>query len=289
MKRKGFLTSVLMIFIGCTLLANGVLAQPSQASGKGQSSAPNKSSSATKTAVHSSGKGALSNLSHAQKALPSNQSKPIVRTTNLAKGTDPLSQTRPDDPALSDKSARPLDSPVSAISDGGRMLLYLIPILGLIVGGVALARKLQTGQTIFSFSSARSKALSKGSTLGLMARLQQSLKNPLHSPSLRSLRVMESLALGNAALYLVEARGRLLLIGAAPAGVTLLKEFERGDETGFASDFHALVEASDVQGLAVPDSEIVEELDERLQEVSSKLARRAQRLRTVREVEADIE
>jgi flagellar biogenesis protein FliO len=290
MKRKGTVTFVLICVGGCIVLATMVFAQPSQIGGKGHSSTPSKSSSATKTAVHAGGKGPVPSHAHSQKAVATPSPKPVVRATTPAKRTDPLSQTRPDAPTLSDKSLRPLDSPISAISDGGRMLFYLIPILGLIVGGVALARKLQhSGQTNFSFSTSRFKVASRESALGLLARLQEGLKNPIRSQSIRSLKVIETLALGNTALHLVEARGRLLLIGAAPAGVTLLKEFDRGSEADFASDFHALVEASDIQGTALPNTEIVDELDEQLREVSSKLARRARRLRTVREVEADIE
>src|SRR5579875_606700 len=290
MKGKSTVTSVLICVGGCIVLVSGVLAQPAQTGGKGHSSTPSKSSSATKTTAHTGGNNGVPSHAHPQKAVATPSPKPVVRATTPVKGTDPLSQARPDSPPFADKSARPLDSPISAISDGGRMLLYLIPILGLIVGGVALARNLpQNGQTSLSFSSSRFKATAKGSAFGLLSRLQDSLKNPVRSQSIRSLKVIETLALGNTALHLVEARGRLLLIGAAPAGVTLLKEFQGASEADFASHFHALVEAAEVQDVALPNTEIVDELDEQLREVSSKLARRARRLRTVREVEADIE
>lgn len=284
MKRKTVLGFLPLISMAIVLGAGVGVAQPTKSgSGSGHSSSSSKGHP-QKTMQHASPasstkKQAVSHQKASGTSAPSSATKP----QNVS--SDALSQTRPDVSTYSGKEVRPLNGPLSAISDGGRMLLYLFPILLLIVGGAALLRKFP--QVGFRRVEAL-QWLQKWPTMSSFTKMMGTALFTGHPPLPRQLRVVETLSLGNTALHLVEVQNKLLLLGAAPTGITLLREYSAEEAAAIASPFRALVEAADARH-DHPGVPLVEELDDRLQEASSILARSANRLRTVREVEADIE
>ena len=105
----------------------------------------------------------------------------------------------------------------------------------------------------------------------------------------QGIRLLESLTVGPSSLHLVEVRGRVLLLSAGSAGMTVLSEFP--EESGAPSDeFRSLLQsaAADMDGLDMPGNEmpvsaIVGSLEDGMRETAEAMARRLRRLRAARE------
>jgi flagellar biogenesis protein FliO len=224
-----------------------------------------------------------------------------------AKGTENstlFTETRPDAfpvPNPAEPVNRTQDNPFAAVGDSGRMILYLVPLLVVLVGGMHLMRRFyeKTGRLPQTLSGVAQRtggnplapARPRGGLLG-------GLIGGLHLHNARqtggsNIRTVESIPLGSVNLHLIEVRGRLLLLGATGGNVSLLAEWE--EKPGLGSDeFKTLLHAAaaDMDGLNLSGSDwparaIVGTLEEEMRDTGQALTRRARRLRTVLETEAD--
>jgi uncharacterized protein YgiM (DUF1202 family) len=221
-------------------------------------------SSAPKTAStpsHASTPISQSGITH-----PSSGSNPIKSSANTVKNNnnadkallpaktkpDIFAQTRPDGGDLSNQSSG------SPVSDGFRMILYLIPVLILVIVVIRVLRYyyLHNGALPWSSRSVISslKLFSIKPTAG------------------HSIRVVESAPVGNITLHLVEVRGSLLLIGASPQGVTLLKEYHDLNDT--SESFSSLLSSAegDMNEPESALSEVIDSLDDSLRETQEQLS-----------------
>ncbi|MCS6777166.1 MAG: flagellar biosynthetic protein FliO [Chloroherpetonaceae bacterium] len=225
-------------------------------------------------------------LPQAPPVSPSARKSETRATERSLAPSDPvLAQTRPDMPAPPEKPAvRTQDNPFAPIADGGRMLVYLIPLLLLIVGGLHLLRLLAFRKQGNAPQSGRGSLLER--LLGglYLHRAQQ------HAGA--SIRLIESVPLGNGHLHLLEVRDRLLLLGATGGSMSLLAEWEH---PAVARDdgFHHLLQAAtaDLSGLDLAPSELparalIGTLEDEMRETGTALERRARRLRTVLELQS---
>ena len=226
------------------------------------------------------------------------------------KGSAALAGTRPDPTAEPKKPVdKPLDSPLSAITDGGKMFLYLIPTVLLMIGALRLLRRFQEKngrlpplarmagpQKTPRPSLAAFNPISNSNSGGLLRGLVSGMKPPkAPERSGTAMRLTESLAIGGANLHLVEVRGRILLISANASGVSLLTEIEER-ETLANDDFRRMLEqaASDMDTLDLSVDTLdaplmIGALDDPLRDASHAVTRSARRLRTVQEAEAAFE
>lgn len=228
--------------------------------------------------------------SQSRPASPPATGPETQRIGQSATPSDPvLAQTRPDTLAPPEKSmVRTQDNPFAPIADGGRMLVYLVPLLLLIVGGLHLLRLFASGK---QNNTLRPKPAPRSGNL--LERLMGGLY--LHQAQQRagaSIRLIESVPLGNGHLHLLEVRDRLLLLGATGGNMSLLAEWEHPQITR-DDGFHHLLQAAtaDLSGLdlAPPDlpaRALIGTLEEEMHETGAALGRRAQRLRTVRELQS---
>lgn len=152
------------------------------------------------------------------------------------------------------------------VGDAFRLLLYLLPVLGLVVLAVRGLKRFQekTG-TLPSF---------KGSILGGF-NLSNSRK-----VGGSNIRVVESVPVGAMELHVVEVRGRMLLLSSSGQSVTLLTELSDG-ETG-QSDFQALLGSLadgdvDDEDLDSTIGVTVGSLDDSLRETREAIVRSAQK------------
>ena len=210
----------------------------------------------------------------------------------------PLAETRPDPAAETKKSAdKPLDSPLSAVGDGGKMFLYLIPTVLLMVGALHLLRRFQekTGRLPAAPRAAltrKSSASPPPKTGGLLQTLLDNANRSKTPEQPSAIRVVESVPMGESQLHLIEVRGRSLLIGANANGVNLLTEVEESDEL-INNEFRLMLEqaAGEIGSLDIADNELpssllIGTLDDPLRDAGRAVARGTRRLRTVRETEA---
>ena len=227
---------------------------------------------------------------------------PGANTPAPAAGTpapaNPLGEARPDVPTTppSKTADKPLDSPLSAVGDGGKMLLYLAPVVLLIVGALRLLRNLQqkNGRLPGPLQSAGrditpTRPKSGGLLHGLISNLnlQKARENRGNS-----IRIIESVPLGGANLHIIEVHGKKMLLGATQGGMNMLTEFDEKDSLE-NNAFRTLLEeaATNLDGLELSGEELpapllVETLDAQMRDASSAVVRSARRLRTVQEAEA---
>lgn len=170
------------------------------------------------------------------------------------------------------------------------MLLYLLPVLLLIIGALQLLRRFRPdmsgqaapGRNFWSTPGAAGGALK-------LFRL-----NKAKSAGSGALRLIESLPVGGAGVHLVEVHGRMLLLGATPAGVALLSDLgpeESLQEGQFRALFRAAADGMEQMNISMeemPVVALVNELDEALLNTNEEVARKIRRLRTVQETEENL-
>lgn len=169
------------------------------------------------------------------------------------------------------------ESAPASIGDTFRMLLVLLPVLG----GIVLAvRGLKSVQQRTGSLPDFHKGL-RGAILGGFNA------NNARSRGGSSLRVLESIPIGAASLHLVEARGRLLLLGASGGSLSTLSDLTEtrtgGVPTVEDSDFRSVLNSmsddleedySDLRGgLGV----VVESLEDQIREARDSISRSAVR------------
>ena len=213
-----------------------------------------------------------------------------------------LSETRPDPAAEAKKTVdKPLDSPMGAIGDGGRMFLCLIPTVLVLVAALHLLRRFQEKNgrlPAFARIGAGQKGAAKPAPPLPKPGILQSLLggiNRSQTTERGSIRVIESVPVGGSNLHLIEVRGKTLLLGASASGVNLLTEIEEADSL-VNNEFRLLLEqaAGDMDSLgltddALPASLLVGTLDDPLRDANRAITRGTRRLRTVQETEAEWE
>ncbi len=186
------------------------------------------------------------------------------------------------------------------------MLLYLAPMLLVLVGAMRTLRRFQerTGRLpngINRFAQGQPGAFKQTQRQepksgGLMSRLIAGFRlTQGRERAGTNIRLVESMPVGGSNLHLIDVRGRMLLIGATGAGVTLLAEFDQ-DGNGDAGQFRALLQAagSDLESLDLIDADLptaalVGALDDVMRETGESVDRRIRRLRTVSETERTCE
>ena len=210
-----------------------------------------------------------------------------------------LTETRPDPAAEMKKPAdKPLDSPMGAIGDGGRMFFCLIPTVLIMAGALHLLRRFQEKNgrlPAFARLGTGTKSIAKPAPTPPKAGLLQGLFGGMNRSAATergSIRVIESVPVGGSNLHLIEVRGRTLLLGASASGVNLLTEVEEADPL-VNNEFRLLLEqaAGDMDSLDLPDdalpaSLLVGTLDDPLRDANRAITRGTRRLRTVQETEA---
>lgn len=209
------------------------------------------------------------------------------------------SQTKPDGLAPTTPTARPQESPLSAIGDSGRLIFYLVPTLLVIVLCLRLLKNYQerTGRlpaAVQRFARAseateRTRRPSVQKTNVLTALLGGFHLNNARSRAGSNIHLVESLPIGGANLHLVEVRGRLLLLGATGMNLSLLSEFAAESETdAFQDQLRAAAADLDTLGLEgseLPMGIVVGTLDDEMQDTRGALERRLNRLRALQEDE----
>ncbi len=213
-----------------------------------------------------------------------------------------LPGTPPVDSALGIVGAKPRESSFSAINDGGRMVIYLFPLLLCVVGAIRLLARYQSrsGRLPAPLAALAVRAGETARPLpkpakplrpagGFFAALAGGLKTEnVTASGGGAIRLVESVPLGGANLHLIEVRGRSILVGATANGLNVLTEFgdaQQEEDTRFR---YLLEEAAtNLDGLdmsAVGDSPVlrVGSLEEELRDASASVERSAQRLQTLR-------
>ncbi len=241
-------------------------------------------------------------LAGAQSAAPAPLSPPAITASARPVGKPFGGVTKPDPFGATEAAShnRTQDSPLTAVGDAWKMLAYLFPMLLLTLGGLHLLRRFyeRTGRLP---GAARLAASATGGVGASWPRrpgggLMNALVGGFHLNTIRqhggcNIRLVESVPIGGANIHLIEVRGKLLLIGATSAGVSLLTEFS-APEVFEPGDFRALLQsaAADMDSLDLAEPELPEvamvgTLEEAMRETSDAVARRARRLRTVQEEE----
>ena len=210
-----------------------------------------------------------------------------------------LTGTRPDPAAETKKVAdKPLDSPLGAIGDGGKMFLCLIPTVLVMVGALHLLRRFQEKNGRLPAFARMGKAPKSAVNpapappkIGLLQSLLGGVNRKQTTDS-SGIRVIESVPMGSANLHLIEVRGRTLLLGASASGLNLLTEIEEADPL-VNNEFRLLLEQAtgDMDSLGLPDealpaSLLVGTLDDPLRDANQAVTRGTRRLRTVQETES---
>jgi SH3-like domain-containing protein len=170
------------------------------------------------------------------------------------------------------------DTPAASAGESFRVLIVLLPILGGIMLAVRGLKSVQqrTG-TLPDFRKGLRGAILGGFNL-----------NNARKTGGSSLRVLESIPIGTASLHLVEARGRVLLLGASGGSLSTLAdltESNQGTGAGADSEFQSILDGmsddltedySDLKGgLGV----IVGSLDDQIREARESISRTAVRTR----------
>lgn len=187
---------------------------------------------------------------------------------------DAKSDAKPD--TKPDAVPQTQDSPAASLGDSWKLLLYLVPILGV---------------TLLAIRGMKSVY----QRTGHLPTLKQGLVGGLNLSNARknggsSLRVRESIPLGTAGLHLVEARGKLLLIGTAGNGVSLLTTFEDVENERRREFQEALQDAAndmdedelvaELNKGQMPLEAVVRSLDSSLQSARETIERSASRVRS---------
>jgi hypothetical protein len=184
-----------------------------------------------------------------------------VRPQQTQAPSDPLAGTR------SDPTERTQDSPAATVGDGWKLLLYLLPILGLTVLAIrGLKAVYQRAGAMPDFR--------KGILGGL------NLANARNS-NRGSIRVIESVPLGSMGLHLVEVRGRQLLIGSTGTALCKLAEFTESDAVEDAG-FQSLLDSASADAMKEEDGSVTTMMNS-LREARESILRSAVRMRQGRE------
>jgi flagellar biogenesis protein FliO len=233
-------------------------------------------------------------------------SKPSIQNQDV------LAQTRPDlftpeeggSPSKSgDKTGSHLqDNPFAPVGDAWKMLAYLVPMLLVIVGCLNLLKRFQTRtgrlpgvlQSAANSRQGRRRAPSTPRTGGIWNALLGSFHlNNAREQAGHSIRVIESVPIGGANVHLLEVRGRVLLLGAAAGGMSLLAEFDERAEVD-PEDFRDLLHAAaaDMDALDYAQNDLpavatMSVLEDLMRDTGQAVAQRSRRLRTVQEVEGE--
>ena len=189
---------------------------------------------------------------------------------------------------------------MASVGDSWKMIAYLLPVLLAVMGCLKLLQRFQakTGRLPSALTAASRST--GGKAQGRQNRGSGGLWNALvggfHLNNARkaagsSLRLLESLPLGGANVHLLEARGRVFLLGASSTGLNLLAELEQNESAG-SGDFRDLLHAAAVDMDALdyeqddlPATAAVSTLEDLMRETGQSVGNNARRLRTVREVE----
>ncbi len=111
-----------------------------------------------------------------------------------------------------------------------KMVLYLLPMLALIWLALKGLRRFYPGAMLASPKLQRANS-DVASSRGLLNRSLAGWKlGAFKRKENSNIRVLESLPIGAIGLYLVEVRGRLLLLGSSNGGLTVLTEFSDEEE-----------------------------------------------------------
>lgn len=273
----------------------------SKSSGSESSSGQNKSGHSAKSSPTEKGtKGATAGVS-----------TPIGSPDqNLVLGTKPNAVT-PEPPS------KTLDSPMQAVGGAWKMLVYLVPILLIVIGGLALlrhfhertgslplplqamARRLSGGMPTIASGAASSP--SKNTGHGILTALLGSFtkSTSARNRAESSIRVLESTPVGGANLHLIEVRGRVLLLGVTGMTISVLTDFDASEdhpvtERADTDRFRDLLESAsldmddlDFSGEELPAVAVVASMEDRLRGTSDALEQRVQRLRSTRETESN--
>ncbi len=221
--------------------------------------------------------------------------------------------TKPD--LAVEQPSKTLDSPMQAVGGAWKMLVYLLPILLIVVGGLALLRRFHERNGSLPLPlQAMARRMSGGKTpgapgtvgiasnharVGTFTALLSSIIKPNISRERAgsSIRVLESTPLSGANLHLVEVRGRVLLLGVTGMNVSVLTDFKNSElhevtESSGTDRFRNLLQAAsldmddlDFSGEELPAVAVVASMEDHLRETSEALERRAQRLRTTHETQ----
>lgn len=254
----------------------------------------------------------------ASSAKPQTVPKPRPSVAKAAPAPEPAkpaaaaslaSVTKPDGfglPAPASNRASPIptqSSPLAAAGDAWKLLIYLVPMLLLILGALRLLRgfyerkgRLPHALQAASLRAGGNRLAPRASGGGLMRGLMGSFHlNNARQRGGGSIRLVESVPVGGANLHLIEVRGKLLLVGATSAGVSLLTEF-RDEGTLEGNDFRMLLQAaaSDMEALDLeepdlPAAAMVGTLEDAMRGTNLALVRNARRLHTVQEEEQTCE
>ena len=215
---------------------------------------------------------------------------------------DILAQTKPDvwtpadvnnlPPGSLKASDHTQNNAFAPVGDAWKMLAYLLPMLLVIVGCLHLLKRFQmkTGRLGGGLGSAPGMGSRWNATPaapqpkgGLVSALLNGLgANKARNTTASSIRLIESAPVGNANVHLLEVRGRILLLGGTPMGLSLLAEFDeqRGADGGFrdmlsqaANDMDAL----DYEQSDMPATATVSALEDLMRETNQAVSRRSRR------------
>jgi flagellar biogenesis protein FliO len=183
---------------------------------------------------------------------------------------------------------------MQAVGDGWKMVAYLVPTLVFVLVCLNLLRRYQekTGRLPGAIRpAARTAAPPKQTVAAALAALFANKGGGRAGPAATEIRLLETLNIGTAALHLVEVRGKTLLLGVTPGGVSLLKDFTE-HEGADSTDFRQILKsaAADLDELDLPNSKlpvnaVVDSLEDAMRDTADAMERRLRRLRKAQETE----
>lgn len=190
----------------------------------------------------------------------STASAPVTATPAGPAPTGALAGTR------SDPAPTTQDSPAAAVGNASHFLFYLVPVLALIVLGIRGLKSLQQR------TGASGPIAAQGLKLNIGTR----------SRSVNSIRVVESARVGAATVYLVDARGRQLLLGTSGSSIHLLANLSSNEPAGNEEFREILNEAAvEMRDSHASDNltSILGALDGRMRQTSDSVNKSASRVR----------
>jgi len=203
-----------------------------------------------------------------------------------------LTQTKPDlAPAPELARDHTIDSPMQAVGDGWKLIAFLLPTLIFVIVCLNLIRRYQqkTGRLPIGLQAAARTVAPKETLLSkTFTALRSGFTANRGAGNTSGMRLVESLNIGAAAIHLVQVRGRTLLIGGGPTGLSVLSDLSPG-ESQPSEEFREILQAAaaDMDGLDLLDSEmptsaVVGSLENRMRDTGSALDERLKRLQSLR-------
>lgn len=168
------------------------------------------------------------------------------------------------------------ESPAATLGDSFRLLLYLLPILGLIVLSIRGLKAFQERHGSLPSMASLKKGMLGGFNLANARKTGGS-----------NIRIIESVPVGTVGLHLIEVKGKTLLLGATGTTVTKLMEFSE-TKSEANTDFSTLLasasselddETDDYTENSGGIGTVVGSLDESLREAREAIIRNANRAR----------